>query len=65
MPSHFIEVTSKENKKELLHTGIIERVHVVKGKTHLKFRTDNALAATGMEIKEDYEAVKRQLLGQK
>ncbi|HMG68093.1 MAG TPA: hypothetical protein VK588_10415 [Chitinophagaceae bacterium] len=63
--TQFIEITTKDNKKELVNTSIIEKIFVSKSKTYLKFSVDNAQGATGMEIKEDYEAVKRQLFKQK
>lgn len=61
----FIEVTSKDNRKELINTSIIERIYVSRGKTYLKYKTDSDQGTVGMEIKEDYEAVKRQLFRQK
>ncbi|HEY2722023.1 MAG TPA: hypothetical protein VGI82_09860 [Chitinophagaceae bacterium] len=60
----FIEVTSKDGRKELINASIIERIYVLRGKTYLKYKTDQQ-ETPGMEVKEDYEAIKRQLLKQK
>lgn len=60
----FIEVTSKDNRKELINTSIIERIYVSRGKTYLKYKADEQ-GTPGMEVKEDYEAIKRQLFKQK
>ncbi|MFI5185476.1 MAG: hypothetical protein ACHQF0_02025 [Chitinophagales bacterium] len=61
----FIEITTKDDKKLLINTNIIEMIQVTRGKTYLKYKADNASGAPGLEIKDDYEAIKRQLSKQK
>ena len=61
----FIEVTTKDDKKLLINTSIIEMIQVTRGKTYLKYKAENAAGVPGLEVKEDYEAIKRQLSRQK